>query len=108
LNSPFQSIAIRWEPPDEEERNGQITGYKIRYRIGKKNWQVDTTPGNVRYYELKNLERMAAYQVKLAAMTVNGVGPFTDSHHIETYENDLDESQVPSAPAWIKSESQLY
>lgn len=41
---------------------------------------------------------MAPYQVKIAAMTINGTGPFTEWIHIETYENDLTETQVPGAP----------
>lgn len=65
--------------------------------------QIETTPGNVKFYELKNLDRMSAYQIKIAAMTVNGTGPFTDWNNIETYENDLDESQVPGEPGWIRS-----
>ncbi|XP_040151206.1 neogenin isoform X3 [Anopheles arabiensis] len=97
------SVAIRWEPPALEDRNGQITGYKIKYRKNKKPLQVETTPANVRYYILKELDKMSAYQVKIAAMTINGTGPFTEWHHIETYENDLDESQVPGQPAWLKT-----
>ncbi|XP_035794754.1 neogenin-like isoform X2 [Anopheles albimanus] len=97
------SITIRWEPPPVEERNGQITGYKIKYRKNKKALQVETTPANVRYYILKDLEKMSAYQVKIAAMTINGTGPFTEWHHSETYENDLDESQVPGQPSWLKT-----
>ena len=103
--SSSTSVIIRWEPPPVEDRNGQITGYKIKYRNkNKKGLLVETTPANVRHYELENMDRMSAYQMKIAAMTINGTGPFTDWHHIETYENDLDESQVPGAPAWIKRE----
>ena len=65
--------------------------------------QTETTPGNVKFYELKNLDRMSAYQIKIAAMTINGTGPFTDWNNIETYENDLDESQVPGEPGWIRT-----
>ncbi|CAO1297536.1 unnamed protein product [Diamesa hyperborea] len=101
--SSSTSIIIRWESPPEEFRNGQITGYKIKYRKMKKAVQVETTPGNVRFHELKNLERMSAYQIKISAMTVNGSGPFTEWSHIETYENDLDETQVPGQPGWIKT-----
>lgn len=102
-NISFQSVMIRWEPPPLEHRNGPITGYKIKYRKGKR-VQTETTPGNVRQYELKNLERMSAYQIKIAAMTVNGTGFFSEWKDIETYENDLDESQVPGEPGWIRSE----
>lgn len=51
---------------------------------------------------------MSQYQIKMSAMTVNGSGPFSDWFHIETYENDLDESQVPGAPGWIRSNLILY
>ncbi|XP_050076111.1 neogenin [Anopheles maculipalpis] len=103
LEQTSSTVAIRWEPPPLEDRNGQITGYKIKYRKNKKPLQVETTPANVRYYILKDLDKMSAYQVKIAAMTVNGTGPFTEWHHTETYANDLDESQVPGQPAWIKT-----
>ena len=84
------------------------TGYKIRCKKSKKGLLTETTPGNVRFHELKNLDRMSAYQIRMAAMTVNGSGPFSEWQHIETYQNDLDESQVPGAPGWIRSELKLY
>lgn len=36
-------------------------------------------------------------------MTVNGTGPFSEWMNVETYENDLDESQVPGEPGWIRT-----
>ncbi|XP_013100732.2 neogenin isoform X1 [Stomoxys calcitrans] len=95
------SITIHWEPPSEEERNGQITGYKIRYRKLKDAPQVKSTPANIRYYELGGLDRNSEYQVKIAAMTVNGSGPFTEWYRVMTLENDLDETQVPGRPVWM-------
>ncbi|XP_075166730.1 neogenin protein frazzled isoform X3 [Haematobia irritans] len=95
------SITIHWEPPSEEERNGQITGYKIRYRKLKDAPQVKSTPGNVRFYELGGLDRNSEYQVKISAMTVNGSGPFTEWYRVMTLENDLDETQVPGRPVWM-------
>lgn len=73
----------------------------------KKHLQVATTPANVRHFELRDLEKMSQYQVKMAAMTINGTGPFTDWSHIDTYENDLIETRVPGVPAWLKSKSTL-
>lgn len=65
--------------------------------------QTETTPGNVRFYELNNLERMSTYQIKIAAMTINGTGPFTEWQTQDTYANDLDETQVPGEPGWIRT-----
>ncbi|KAH8401811.1 hypothetical protein KR009_008046, partial [Drosophila setifemur] len=95
------SITVHWEPPAEEDRNGQITGYKIRYRKFKDAPQVKSTPANIRYFELSNLDRNSDYQVRIAAMTVNGTGPFTEWYRANTLENDLDETQVPGKPIWI-------
>ncbi|XP_012155475.1 neogenin isoform X4 [Ceratitis capitata] len=95
------SVTVHWEPPAEEERNGQITGYKIRYRKLKDTPQVKSTPANIRYFELNGLERHSEYQIKIAAMTVNGSGPFTEWNRVMTLENDLDETQVPGKPVWI-------
>lgn len=89
---------IRWQPPPIDEQNGQITGYKIRYRKPKRHPQVETTPANVRHYELRDLDKKSMYQVKIAAMTVNGTGPFNDWTAIETYESDLVETHVPGKP----------
>lgn len=47
------------------------------------------------------LDRNSEYQVKIAAMTVNGSGPFTEWYRIMTLENDLDETQVPGRPVWM-------
>lgn len=99
----FQSLIVRWEPPPKEDQNGPITGYKIRYRKVKTPVQMETTPGNSRHFELTGLEKLAAYQVKIAAMTINGTGPFTEWSLVETLENDLTETQVPREPAFLRS-----
>lgn len=62
---------------------------------------MKSTPANIRYFELNPLDRNAEYQVKIAAMTVNGSGPFTEWYRANTLENDLDETQVPGKPVWI-------
>lgn len=52
----------------------------------------------MRHHELRGLEKKSTYQVKIAAMTVNGTGPFTEWSLIETYESDLTETHVPGKP----------
>ncbi|XP_063985766.1 neogenin isoform X2 [Diachasmimorpha longicaudata] len=99
------SIIIRWEPP-LEGRNGIITGYKIRYRKQDRRYPSDTitTEGNQRLYSLTGLERHSVYHIRIAALNAKGIGPWTEWLPIETYENDLDESAVPSAPSALKWE----
>ncbi|KAK5647199.1 hypothetical protein RI129_002091 [Pyrocoelia pectoralis] len=99
------SIIVRWEPPPPEGQNGLITGYKLRFRKQNKKGDTITTPGNLRIFPLNNLERGSTYQVKLWAINVNGTGPPTEWHEVETYENDLDETKVPERPSPLKVRS---
>jgi neogenin len=77
-----KNFQVRWEPPQQEFRNGLITGYKIRYRKSKSQVQVETTPSNQHELELLNLEKMSPYQIKIAAFNVNG--RFLKSSSIQT------------------------
>ena len=88
------SIIVRWEPPPKESQNGIITGYKIRWRPEKNKGHSDmiTTDGSRRLYALTGLKKDREYQIKLAAMTVNGTGPATSWMLAKTLEEDLDES----------------
>ena len=74
----FLYILVRWEPPPKESQNGIITGYKIRWRAkSKSHSDIVTTDGSRRLYALTGLKKDREYQIKLAAMTVNGTGPAT-------------------------------
>ncbi|XP_044002632.1 neogenin isoform X2 [Aphidius gifuensis] len=98
------SVIIRWEPP-LEGTNGIITGYKIRYRPQDRRYQSDTitTEGNQRLYVLTGLDKHVIYHVRICALNVNGTGPWTEWMAVETYENDLGESSVPSAPSNLRT-----
>ncbi|PNF15008.1 hypothetical protein B7P43_G18453, partial [Cryptotermes secundus] len=105
--SSSTSVTVRWEAPPREGRNGIITGYKLRYRKrdrrGERRGDTVTTAGDRRLYTLVGLERQSVYQVRLWALNVNGSGPPTEWYTVETYENDLDESQVPDMPSGLKA-----
>ncbi|XP_014597754.1 PREDICTED: neogenin-like isoform X2 [Polistes canadensis] len=98
------SIIVRWEPPLDGQ-NGIITGYKIRYRRHDRRFSPNsvTTEGNQRLYVITGLEKHVIYQVRICALNVNGTGPWTEWMTIETYENDLDETNVPGAPSNIRT-----
>ncbi|XP_011301477.1 neogenin isoform X2 [Fopius arisanus] len=100
------SIIIRWEPP-LEGRNGIITGYKIQHKRLEKRYHsiTITTEGNTRLHVLTGLMRRAVYHIRMCALNVNGTGPWTEWLPVETYENDLDESVVPSAPSDLRSKA---
>ena len=64
-----------------------------------------TTDGSRRLYAITGLKKDKDYQIKLAAMTVNGTGPATTWMPAKTLVADLDESVVPDPPSSLKATS---
>uniref|UniRef100_A0A8K9WU68 Neogenin n=1 Tax=Oncorhynchus mykiss TaxID=8022 RepID=A0A8K9WU68_ONCMY len=94
------SIMVRWQPPPPGAQNGEITGYKIRYRKGtRKSEAAETTGGTQLFQLIDGLERGTEYTFRVSAITVNGSGPATEWSTAETFESDLDESRVPDIPS---------
>ncbi|XP_053173165.1 neogenin 1a isoform X3 [Scomber japonicus] len=95
-----KSIMLRWQPPPQNAQNGEITGYKIRYRKGSRRSEAAELTGGTQLYKLiDGLERGTEYTFRVSAMTVNGTGPATEWTTAETFESDLDESRVPDQPS---------
>ncbi|XP_077420108.1 neogenin 1a isoform X3 [Vanacampus margaritifer] len=95
-----KSIMLRWQPPPSNSQNGEITGYKIRYRKGSRRSETAETTGGTQLSKLiDGLERGTEYSFRVSAITVNGTGPATDWTATETFESDLDESRVPDQPS---------
>uniref|UniRef100_A0A673G206 Neogenin-like n=1 Tax=Sinocyclocheilus rhinocerous TaxID=307959 RepID=A0A673G206_9TELE len=94
------SIMVRWQPPPADAQNGEITGYKIRYRKGtRKSEAAEITSGSQLYQLIDGLQRGTEYMLRVSAITVNGTGPATDWTTAETFESDLDETTVPDVPS---------
>ncbi|XP_051234307.1 neogenin 1a isoform X4 [Dicentrarchus labrax] len=95
-----KSIMLQWQPPPLSGQNGEITGYKIRYRKGSRRSEAAETTGGTQLFKLiDGLERGTEYAFRVSAMTVNGTGPATEWTTAETFESDLDESRVPDQPS---------
>ncbi|XP_029430309.1 neogenin isoform X4 [Rhinatrema bivittatum] len=95
-----KSIMVHWQPPPAGTHNGQITGYKIRYRKVSRKSDVTESIGGTQLFQLVDgLERGTEYSFRVAALTINGTGPPTDWVTGETFESDLDETRVPDVPS---------
>ncbi|XP_073068253.1 neogenin isoform X9 [Manis javanica] len=96
-----KNIMIHWQPPAPATQNGQITGYKIRYRKASRKSDVTETlvAGTQLSQLIEGLDRGTEYNFRVAALTVNGTGPATDWLSAETFESDLDETRVPEVPS---------
>ena len=68
------------------DRNGPITGYVIRY------WKADKEPlsgrsktvGSDLFFLLEDLQPYTDYNVEVAAVNVNGTGPFSTFQETKT------------------------
>uniref|UniRef100_A0A9J7YFW7 Neogenin 1 n=1 Tax=Cyprinus carpio carpio TaxID=630221 RepID=A0A9J7YFW7_CYPCA len=97
LNST--SIMVHWQPPPPGTLNGELTGYKLRYRKGLRRADAIEISTTQLFQLIDGLEKGKVYTVRVSASTVNGTGPTTEWIAAETFENDLDESQVPGVPS---------
>ena len=72
------SLMVSWRPPLARHRNGPITGHVIQYtRVGSSDMiSVNVTSGTT--HTISGLVAYVNYSVTVAAMTVNGTGPFND------------------------------
>ena len=72
------SLMLSWRPPPQRERNGPIIGYVVQYtRVGSNDTiSVNVTSGST--HTISGLVAYVNYSVIVAAMTVNGTGPFSD------------------------------
>ncbi|XP_060025894.1 neogenin isoform X2 [Lagenorhynchus albirostris] len=96
-----KSIVIHWQPPPPATQNGQITGYRVRYRKASRKSDVTETlvTGTQLSQLIEGLDRGTEYNFRVAALTINGTGPATDWLSAETFESDLDETRVPEVPS---------
>ena len=73
------SLMVSWDPPVLRDRNGPITGYVIQYTVvGSSDTMSMNVNGDIRVIIIPELVVYVNYSVIVAAMTVNGTGPFSD------------------------------
>ena len=69
------SLQILWQPPSEVNQNGPLTGYMIQYTRSGIIINEVVTSGLT--YAISGLVPFVNYSVRVAAMTINGTGPFS-------------------------------
>ena len=77
-------LSVRYRPSEISLRNGDVTGYMIRYsRVGSGVSQMITVDGGsingFRTSVIPGLVAYTNYLVQVAAVNVNGTGPFSDA-----------------------------
>jgi len=77
LPPPF-SILIHIQPPLVSLRNGLILSYTIKFRPRNTGSFISVSLDNVTSHVLTELREKALYDVRVAANTSVGMGPFSD------------------------------
>jgi len=81
------SISVFWDPPPFPDRNGVITGYQVVItNLNRSNVSEVinvTSPSHV----ATDLQEFEAYNIKVAAMTAIGLGPFSAAVRNQTLED---------------------
>ena len=75
-------LSVRYRPPVASLRNGNVTGYVIRYTIVDSGVSqmitVNSSGGGLRTSVISKVLAFTNYLVEVAAVNVNGTGPFSD------------------------------
>ncbi len=77
------TICVSWIEVSREDQNGKITGYIIEYTNVNHSESVNVTADSTKGV-LRDLHKFEEYTVRVAAQTVAGIGPFSDSVSVMT------------------------
>ena len=75
------TITVQWEEVECIGRNGEITGYSVKYSGGDSAQTVTVTEREV---TIQDLMSSTPYSIKVAAMTRAGTGPYSIPVNEET------------------------
>ena len=72
------SLRVSLQPPLRINRNGPITGYMIQYTRIDSSDMMSMNVASGTTHTISGLVAYVNYSVIVAAMTVNGIGPFSE------------------------------
>ena len=79
------SVRLNWQQPEPQHRNGIITHYKIRlHNLNTSTYQYVTVYQSSGPYTVRNLRPFTQYNWAVAAVNINGTGPYSSEYTIQT------------------------
>ncbi|XGW22586.1 hypothetical protein V3C99_005086 [Haemonchus contortus] len=87
------SIRVTWNEPDPESSNGEITGYRLKYKTRVRGSKGNTfvLDASEREYTITGLDVNTQYLVRMAVVNHNGTGPYSDWLPVATSLMDKEE-----------------
>ena len=72
------SLMVSWQPPPPIDHNAPIIGYMIQYIKDGSSDLMSVNVTNETTYTISGLPVSTEYSVRVAAMNINGTGPFSN------------------------------
>ncbi|ROT77317.1 hypothetical protein C7M84_004018 [Penaeus vannamei] len=83
-------IRVTWEPPEEQEQNGELLGYKIFFRSEKDpegTEEIEVVGAGTTSYELLYLDMYTRYIITILCFNPAGDGPKSDPVYVRTLQD---------------------
>ena len=89
IGSTTSTITVQWGAVDCIDRNGDITGYSVRYGVqgsaeGDRTVKMATGDSSGGMYTISGLSAATVYTVEVAAVTSVGTGVYSDPTTVDT------------------------
>ncbi|VDO63962.1 unnamed protein product [Heligmosomoides polygyrus] len=100
------SVRVSWSEPDVESSNGEITGYRLKYKTRVRGSKGNTfvLDASEREYTITGLDVNTQYLVRMAVVNHNGTGPYSDWIPVATSLMDKEEL-VLGAPRELRPQA---
>lgn len=96
-NSNFM---VSWNPPPEHTRNGDLVYYRLEYRTKyDETSKTMLVPADKNEMLLSGLEEGIVYEMRVAAVTVNGTGPYSSWVQMVVTKSGTVIEQPPEPPS---------
>lgn len=99
-------VRLRWKPPQQQQQNGDLLGYKIFYLVtdspqelegGRKNEEeIEVVPASLTVHSLVFLDKFTEYKIQILAFNPAGDGPRSPPITVKTLQG------LPGPPDTLK------
>ena len=77
--STSNTLRIEWAAPPLTDRNGVITGYTLQYKTNNTQSYTSLSPTTTTLATITSLNEFTEYQIRVAAATNSGLGPYSEA-----------------------------